>query len=196
MLLTENFENALVFATRLHAKQTRKGDAGVPYVSHLLGVASLVLEHGGTEDEAIGGLLHDAVEDQAEHYPGGGQALRDEITRRFGSAVTDIVIACSDSDGIEKVAWRARKEAYIAHLAEASPAVLRVSCCDKLHNARAILVDLRTHGDSLWDRFTAGRGSLWYYRALVEAFQAAGAPATLVDELDRTVTQIEELANG
>ncbi|MFQ5644707.1 MAG: HD domain-containing protein [Thiogranum sp.] len=125
MILSETFQDALTFAARLHATQTRKG-TDIPYISHLLGVASLVLEHGGNETEAIGGLLHDAIEDQAEHYPGGSQALRDEITARFGSAVTDIVVACSDSDGIEKMDWRERKEAYVAHLATAALSTLHV----------------------------------------------------------------------
>ncbi len=196
MALTDKFAEALVFAAKLHAEQTRKG-TDIPYVSHLLGVASLVLEHEGTEAEAIAGLLHDAIEDQAHDYPGGAQQLRQAIADRFGVEVLAIVDGCTDADTVPKPPWRARKEAYIAHLAEASPAVLRVSCADKLHNARAIMVDLRTHGGRLWQRFTAGRdGTLWYYRALVSAFEAAGAPVTLVDELGRIVQQIEDRADG
>ena len=196
MALSDQFAEALVFAARLHAKQVRKG-AGIPYLSHLLGVASLVLEHGGDETEAIAGLLHDAIEDQACGYSGGASGLRQAITDRYGEEVAVIVEACTDADTVPKPPWRARKEAYIAHLETAAPAVLRVSCADKLHNARTILVDLRTHGDALWQRFQAGRdGTLWYYRALVEAFRAAGAPVTLVDELDRTVSLIEKKAHG
>lgn len=192
MTLTARFEDALVFASQLHAKQVRKG-TNTPYVSHLLGVASLVLEHGGSEDESIAGLLHDAIEDQANQYPGGPVALRREIVERYGQGVAAIVEACTDTDTIPKPPWRDRKDAYIAHLSEVSMAVLRVSCADKLHNARAILVDLSSHGGAVWERFQAGKeGTLWYYRALVEAFIAADAPASLVGELNRTVTLIEE----
>ncbi len=196
MVLSERFESAMTFAAQLHADQVRKGTT-IPYLSHLLGVSSLVLEHGGSETEAIAGLLHDAIEDQADGYPGGAGGLRREIADRYGEDVAAIVEACTDADTVPKPPWRERKEAYIAHLAEASPAVLRVSCADKLHNARAILVDLSTHGASLWDRFRAGKdGSVWYYRELVTAFRSAAAPTALVEELDRTVSLIEKKADG
>ena len=180
-------EEALVYATRLHANQRRKG-SDVPYIAHLLAVTSIVLEHGGTEDEAIAALLHDAVEDQ------GGAATREEIRRRFGEVVVAIVDGCTDTDVMPKPPWRPRKEAYIAHLAHASPAVLLVSAADKLHNARTVLTDYRLVGEALWDRFTGGReGTLWYYRAVVEAFRATW-PSPLVDELDRVVAELEHLA--
>jgi GTP pyrophosphokinase len=155
-----------------------------------LSVAALVLENGGSEDEAIAGLLHDAVEDQ------GGAATREAIRRQFGDAVTRIVDGCTDADLTPKPPWRARKEAYIAHLRDAPPAVLRVSNADKLHNARAILADLRCHGDALWSRFNGGRdGSLWYYRALVTAYQERGS-GPLVAELDQVVTELEQMAGA
>lgn len=186
--LTERFEEALVFATRLHAKQERKGTE-IPYVSHLLAVASLALEHGATEDEAIAALLHDAVEDQ------GGDAARQEIRRRFGDEVAAIVDGCTDAEVVPKPPWRARKEAYVAHVATAPPSVRLVSMADKLHNARAILTDYRVHGESLWDRFSGGRdGTLWYYRALVDAYREGG-PSPLADEIDRVVSELERLAD-
>ena len=114
MALSDQFVEALVFAARLHAKQVRKG-AGIPYLSHLLGVASLVLEHGGDETEAIAGLLHDAIEDQACGYSGGASGLRQAIADRYGEEVAVIVEACTDADTVPKPPWRARKEAYIAH---------------------------------------------------------------------------------
>lgn len=189
MFLTERFEDALVYAARLHARQVRKG-AGVPYVSHLLGVAAIALEHGADEDEAIAALLHDAVEDQ------GGAATREEIRRRFGQRVASIVDGCTDADVTPKPPWRERKERYVAHLASAPPSVRLVSAADKLYNARTILADYRAHGESLWPRFTGGReGTLWYYRALVEAFRAHG-PDPLADELARVVAELERLAGG
>ncbi|HEY0079964.1 MAG TPA: HD domain-containing protein [Pyrinomonadaceae bacterium] len=188
MLLTSRFEDALVYATRLHAAQVRKG-SGVPYVAHLLGVASLALEHGADEDEAVAALLHDAVEDQ------GGAPRLEEIRARFGERVARIVAGCTDADTIPKPPWRERKEQYIAHLAEADASVRLVSAADKLHNARAILSDYRTQGETLWPRFKGGRdGTLWYYRALVEAFRAFG-PTPLTDELARVVDEMERLVN-
>lgn len=187
-LLTERFDDALVFASRLHATQVRKGTT-VPYLSHLLGVASLVLEAGGDEDEAIAGLLHDAVEDQ------GGQPTLEAIRRRFGDRVAAIVEACTDADTIPKPPWRKRKEWYVAHIARAEPDARRVSSADKLYNARAILLDYRTLGEPLWSRFSGGKdGTLWYYRALVSAFQSAGS-SWVVEELGRVVTELERLAS-
>jgi (p)ppGpp synthase/HD superfamily hydrolase len=186
-MLTQRYADALQLAWRLHDGQLRKGTP-IPYVSHLLGVSGIALEHGANEDEAIAALLHDAVEDA------GGLPTLELIRTRFGDAVAEIVDGCTDAYVEPKPKWRPRKEAYLAHLAEASPSVRLVSASDKLHNARSILADLRQHGDALWTRFTAGKpGSLWYYRALVKAFEAHGR-TPLVDELDRTVTQIEALA--
>jgi len=141
-LLTRRFDEALLLASEHHRRQVRKG-AGIPYVSHLLAVASLVLEMGGTEDEAIGGLLHDLVED------GGGPEGLATIRERFGSDVARIVEANSDSDEEPKPPWRARKEAYIAAIAHKAPDELRVSLADKLHNARSILLDYRSEGEAL-----------------------------------------------
>ncbi len=187
LLLTARFEEALIYASRLHAKQVRKGTS-TPYVAHLLGVASIVLENGADEVEAIAALLHDAVEDQ------GGAATRAEIRRRFGARVAEIVDGCTDAETIPKPPWRARKEAYIQHLAHASPSVLLVSVADKLYNARSILFDYRVLGEELWPRFTGGReGTLWYYRALVEAYKAHGK-TPLLAELERTVAEIELLS--
>jgi (p)ppGpp synthase/HD superfamily hydrolase len=187
--LTSRFEEALNFAVRLHAGQLRKGTK-IPYVAHLLSVASIALQHGADEEEAIAALLHDAVEDQ------GGAKTRDEIRRRFGDRVTAIVDACTDSDVTPKPPWKQRKHAYIAHVRTASPSVRLISASDKLDNARAILADYRSVGESLWKRFHGGReGTLWYYRSLVETFRAAGSNA-LVEELDRVVTEIERLAGA
>jgi len=187
MPLSARFSDALTFACELHATQTRKG-TDIPYIAHLLAVASIALEHGASEDEAIAAVLHDAVEDQ------GGRATGDQIRRRFGEPVAAIVHACSDTDVEPKPPWRARKETYIAHLEHAPRSVLLVSASDKLHNARSILTDLRSHGDALWSRFSGGRdGTLWYYRTLAATFLRR-LPGPLADELDRTVTALEQLA--
>ena len=182
--LSERFEQALVYAFQLHARQLRKG-SHIPYIAHLLGVTALVLEDGGSEDEAIAALLHDAVEDQ------GGLPILEEIRRRFGSQVAEIVDGCTDSYYQPKPPWLQRKEHYLEHLQSASPSVRRVSLADKLHNARSILANLRTSGLRTWDRFNGGReGTLWYYRRLVQIFQQVET-SPLVDELARVVAEIE-----
>jgi (p)ppGpp synthase/HD superfamily hydrolase len=189
MAYSHRFEDALVLAHQLHADQIRKGTT-IPYISHLLAVTAIVIENGGTEDEAIAALLHDAVEDA------GGDPIRQIIRDRFGDKVLDIVEGCTDTDQTPKPPWRARKEVYLAHLSGASAPVLLVSLADKVHNARSLLRDLRNEGDKVWPRFTGGRdGTLWYYRALVEAFRARGQFTPLVDELYRVVSEIEHLAN-
>jgi len=182
----EKFENALLYAARLHREQTRKG-TGVPYVTHLLAVAAIVGEGGGSEEEVIAALLHDAPEDA------GGEARLEEIRAQFGDAVAGIVAGCSDTYETPKPPWRERKEAHIAHLAEASPSVRLVSAADKLHNARSVLADYRALGDALWDRFNGGRdGTLWYYRAVADALAGDGPVA---DELGRAVAGLEALAD-
>jgi (p)ppGpp synthase/HD superfamily hydrolase len=186
-MLSERFTQALIYAHELHATQKRKA-SDVPYITHLLGVTSIALEYGANEDEAIAALLHDAIEDQ------GGATTKAEILRRFGENVTAIVEGCSEPYTKPKPPWRERKQIYIAHIPTASPSVLLVSASDKLHNARSILKDYRIIGDAVWDRFTAGKeGTLWYYRALVEAFTKT-AVTPLIEELARVVTEIETLA--
>lgn len=180
----------MAYAAEMHREQARKASP-VPYVAHLLGVASLVLEYGGDEDQAIAGLLHDVLEDcGAEHAP--------VIEERFGEAVLAMVLACSDHVGPaggEKPPWRARKEAYIAHLdtlGAGHPALL-VSAADKLHNARAIRADLRWQGRSLWDRFSRPASEqLWYFRSLTDDFERL-LPGPLPGELRRTVRDIARL---
>lgn len=190
---TERFIDALIYATRLHAGQTRKG-SDTPYIAHLLAVTALVLEHGGTEEEAIAALLHDAVEDQ------GGRPTLETIRARFGDEVASIVAGCTDTDEIHKPSWRPRKERYIAHLRSAPHSVRLVSAADKLHNARSVLADYLELGESLWSRFTGNReGTLWFYPAVTEALRDATQPdesqlAALIHELERTVTAIEAAA--
>lgn len=189
MALSARFQQAMIWAAQLHAEQVRKG-THVPYIAHLLAVTSLVLEHGGNEDEAIAALLHDAVEDQ------GGESTLREIERRFGANVAHIVLGCTDSMTLPKPPWRARKEAYLAHLAQASASVRLVSAADKLHNARTILADYRLVGEAVWHRFEGGRqGTLWYYRTLVNTLRGTDSNP-LVEELARVVATIEALAGG
>jgi GTP pyrophosphokinase len=186
--LTERFRDAMSYAFELHQAQRRKG-SGAPYVGHLLGVCSLVLEHGGTEDEAIAALLHDAIEDQ------GGEVVRRELRSRFGDTVTAIVEGCSDTDIEPKPPWRARKEAYLAHLPHAEPSVLLVSAADKVHNLQSILRDYRELGEALWSRFRGGReGTLWYYRSLAAVFLETG-PLRLAEEIQRLLEDLEALAD-
>ena len=184
MPLTERLDDAFRLARELHTAQIRKG-TDTPYLSHLMAVSAIVLEHGGGEDEAIAALLHDAVEDQ------GGAATLAEIRRRFGDAAAAIVEGCTDADTTPKPPWRQRKERYVAHIAHASRSVRLVSAADKLHNARAILDDYRAVGDAVWDRFNVGPAEiLWYYRALADAFRAV-EETPLVERLGRVVSELE-----
>ncbi len=187
MPYTEKFVDALVYAARLHRDQTRKG-TGVPYVTHLLAVAAIVGENGGTEEEVVAALLHDAPEDA------GGETRLAEIQARFGDGVADIVAGCTDTYEDPKPPWRARKEAYLDHLAGAPAPVRLVSAADKLHNARSVLSDYRAVGEDLWGRFNGGRdGTLWYYRAVADAL-AGDSP--VAGELGRVVTELERVADG
>ena len=178
--------DAITYALDIHAGQLRKG-AETPYIGHLLGVASLVLEHGGDEQQAMAAVLHDAIEDCGADQ----EAI---IAERFGTRVAGIVRGCTDADTHPKPPWQARKDAYIAHLEHAGPDILIVSCADKLHNARAILTDLQTHGSSVFSRFSAGQDrTLWYYLALAEVFSRR-LPGALSRDLTSAVTQIEQVA--
>jgi GTP pyrophosphokinase len=189
MTLTPRFEEALAYAARLHVTQRRK-QSDVPYVAHLLAVTAIVLEHGGDEDEAIAALLHDAVEDQ------GGAPRLAEIHQKYGPRVAAIVANCTDTDLTPKPPWRARKEAYLLHLATADRSTQFVSAADKLHNVRSLIEDFRTAGEDVWARFNGGReGTLWYYRAVLERLdKLAGAP--LFDELRRAIEDLEQLAGA
>ena len=181
----EKFEHALLYAARLHRDQVRKGTS-TPYITHLLAVASIVGENGGTEDEVVAALLHDAPEDQ------GGEVRLREIRAQFGEGVADIVDGCTDTYETPKPPWRERKERYLAHLDDASGSVRLVSSADKLHNARTVLSDYRLLGEDLWTRFNGGKeGTLWYYRANVETLQGDGP---IVGELDRVVTELESIS--
>jgi (p)ppGpp synthase/HD superfamily hydrolase len=175
------------FAFELHAEQRRKGTT-IPYIAHLMSVAALILEHGGDEDQAIAGLLHDAIEDV-------GAEQEEIILASFGPRVAAIVRACTDADTFPKPPWRERKEAYIAHLEHAGDEVLLVSACDKLHNARAIVSDLATHGPAMFSRFTGGQaGSLWYYSALAGVFSRR-LPGPLSAEISKSVEEMQALAS-
>ena len=184
--LGPRFERALVFATRKHAGQHRKGTT-VPYVAHLLGVAGLVLEAGGDEDLAIAALLHDVVEDC-----GGAPMLR-QIRRRFGERVAHIVDGCTDTDLNLKPPWRQRKEDYLKRLRTADADVRLVSAADKLHNARSIVADYREIGEAVWERFRGKRdGTLWYYRALLDEFRRRKTNP-LINQLERVIVELEAL---
>ncbi len=187
MQLTSRFREALDFAATLHAEQRRKA-SGEPYIAHLLAVTALVLEHGGNEDEAIAALLHDAAEDQ------GGRATLEEIVRRFGPNVAQIVEACSDALVMPKPPWRERKETFIARLATASDSVRLITAADKLHNARSIVRELRGDGESVWAFFRGGRdGTLWYYRSILDVLLQKGNP-DLIEELERVVREMASIS--
>jgi (p)ppGpp synthase/HD superfamily hydrolase len=187
--LSRQFEKALTYATRIHGGHLRK-KTKIPYVAHILGVAAIAMEYGADETEAIAALLHDAVEDC-----GGAKRLRD-IEQKFGKDVARIVEGCTDTDQTPKPPWFERKKAYVAHVRHAPISTKLVSASDKLHNVRAILMDYRKEGERLWSRFNRGKqGALWYYRALVGAFNGKRIQP-LVQELDRTLTELELLSNS
>jgi GTP pyrophosphokinase len=192
----KRFRDALVWAAQLHEDQIRKGGGGVPYVAHLLGVAAIVLEHGASEDIAIAALLHDTLEDQA-HKVGAG-----EIRERYGEAVEAIVMACTDGTPEEqqdkdRERWFARKKRYMAAIPLKSDGALMVSMADKLYNVRSMLEDYRAQGEALWSRFTTGRdGNLWYYGAMVEAYEARAGHTRLWGELARTVAEFRDLVEA
>jgi (p)ppGpp synthase/HD superfamily hydrolase len=192
-LLTDRFQRAFALASQVHATQLRKGGQ-IPYLAHLMSVAALVLEYGGSEDAAIAALLHDSVEDSTD-----GAAMATQILEDFGPHVGDIVMGCSDAiavDGQPKAPWRDRKETYLKHLSEERhPDVLLVSACDKLHNARSIIGDLRAAGAAVWTRFSQKDpvAQLWYYQALANCYDGR-VPAQLSDELNRTIDVMRSLA--
>jgi (p)ppGpp synthase/HD superfamily hydrolase len=192
--LAGRFTDAVHYAAVAHHGHLRKGTE-IPYLSHLLSVAALVLEHGGTELQATAGLLHDVVEDC------GGAPRLEDVRRTFGEEVAELVAALSDSlteEGEEKDEWRPRKEAYLRHLetmvANEHPAAL-VSLCDKLHNAHAIVADAADDqdgpGTEIWSRFTGGvDGTVWYYRELVRIFGISRLPARAIRALSETVDEL------
>ena len=186
------FESALVYANQVHQGQQRKGTS-IPYIAHILGVVAIALEYGATEDQAIGALLHDAAED------GGGEARLAEIRARFGDAVGDIVLGCSDSlaeHPDDKLPWRERKQNYLAHLEGASDSVCLVSAADKLHNVRSIIRDLRMHGADVWGRFLGKRdGTLWYYQAVADALIRRWR-SPLTRDLQHQVEELLELVKN
>ena len=215
-MLSDRYKDAMIFAARLHDRQTRKGTE-VAYLTHLMSVSALVMENGGDEEQGIAALLHDALEDQGRNYESeyflqprqGRPALKRDIELRYGARVLAIVIGSTDDEDIAKpaerergsvAARRARKQAYSTHINHtADVGLLRVSCADKLHNARTILLDLYEHGEAVWSRFRSGNRDnvVWYYQSLAAAFSSKAdmigdrGLKRLCTELDRTVTLIE-----
>ncbi len=163
--LGSRLQRAFGYAAEKHRGQPRKQTA-VPYLSHLMAVAGLVLEAGGDEDMAIAALLHDVVEDC-----GGMPRLR-EIRKRFGPRVAKIVEGCTDAFVVPKPEWLERKKNYLRELKNADSETRLVSASDKLHNVRTILADYREDGEAIWEGFTGKKeGTLWYYRALSDEYQ-------------------------
>jgi (p)ppGpp synthase/HD superfamily hydrolase len=179
-------QRAFRYAADKHAGQTRKQTA-VPYLSHLMAVASLLLEAGGDEKMAIAALLHDVVEDC-----GGMPRLR-EIRKQFGMRVAKIVEGCTDSFGEPKREWMARKKDYLREVTHADADTRLVSASDKLHNVRTILSDYRQDGELIWTRFSGKKeGTLWYYRALSDEYQRR-YPNRITRELETALTELERL---
>ena len=189
--LTDQIAKAMVYAERKHHTQVRKG-GDIPYVGHLLSVASLVINDNGSEAQAIAALLHDAVEDQ------GGPETLQEIREEFGEGVARIVEECSDTDEEPKPPWLERKQAYINHLGAVGEDTLLVSVADKLDNARSMLRDYHEHGPALWQRFNRKNplDHLWYFGGLLDAYRARGLNSWMVDELARVVDELKTLVES
>ncbi len=188
-MLTERLSQALAIAIEAHNSQVRKGTS-VPYIAHPMAVASIALEYGADEDQAMAALLHDAVED-------GGAEYAQIIRNNFGDRVADIVDGCTDGvpdqNGKKTVPWKIRKESYLSHLGSCSDDVLLVSGSDKLHNARAIVSDLQNIGLTVFDRFSSTKeDTLWYYQSLSDIFKQRNAPTAKV--LSETVAQMQALS--
>ena len=187
--LGPRFQKAFTFAAEKHARQTRKAST-IPYLAHLIGVASLVIEAGGDEDLAIAALLHDVVEDC------GGAPMLKEVQRRFGKRVARIVDGCTDADSYPKPPWKQRKDQYIARLKNEDADTRLVSAADKLNNIRSILSDYRAIGESVWSRFNGGlEGTLWYYRTLRDEF-LRDAPNRITRDFDLAVKELGTLTEG
>jgi len=201
-IFSERFGEALAFAHRLHRRQQRK-TSGVPFIAHPLTVAALVIEDGGTEDEAIAAVLHDSLEDQGRNFPGGVAGLKAEIESRFGRAVLRIVANLTERSYPEEAhirdrreRWRAHKLAYLRQVCGAGPQARRVSCADSLHNVRTLIRDYRRSGGRIWERFlTRNRDDqVWAYRTAAEMFQSAAA-SPLVQNLAGAVNELERLTS-
>jgi hypothetical protein len=188
MALTSRFDDALTWAAALHREQRRKGSR-TPYVGHLLGVAAVVIEEGGSEDEAIAALLHDAAEDQ------GGRERLDDIAARFGAGVAAIVEACSDAFSAAErdgAPWRPRKERHLARLEGEGPSALRVTLADKLYNLHALVADYRTLGEAVWARFKADADHPWYFAAVLDLLRRR-LPGPRVEELAAALAELHRL---
>lgn len=187
-MLTDRIAQALALAVEAHDGQKRKGTS-IPYIAHPMAVASIALEHGADEEQAMAALLHDAIED-------GGPEFGPRIRRMFGDRVADIVEGCTDGipdESGKKSPWQERKQRYISHLKSASDDVLLVSGSDKLHNARAIVEDLLEVGSAVFDRFSASKDqTLWYYKELASTFVERGTPMSKT--LNDTVLRMQQLA--
>ena len=185
--VTPRMYKALKLAFKLHGHDARKKST-VPYIAHLLAVCALVQLDGGIEDEAIAALLHDALEDKPK------EINRKKIRHKFGKKVLKMIELSTDTPkdyaGGQKPPWRKRKEAYLKHIRETDPSLLRVTIADKIDNARAILADHLRMGDEVWERFNAGKeDQLWYFKGCVKAFDASGYSGPLLEELRSLVDQ-------
>lgn len=188
--LTDLYARAVDYARMSHAAQFLKG-SNIPYIYHLLGLSSLVIEFDGNEDQAIAGLLHDTLEEC-------GAADEAIIRAQFGDTVGDIASDCTDGTAEGKARRRdcvERKRTYVAHLRTSALHTFLVSVCDKLHNARAIGQDLEDPAvvTAVFDRFTGGRdGTLGYYQSLAEIFITRSVAAARV--LDSVLRRMHGLA--
>jgi (p)ppGpp synthase/HD superfamily hydrolase len=177
---------ALDLALALHEGHCRKS-TDVPYIYHLLSVAALVGEYGGSTDQVAAALLHDAAEDQ------GGEETLGRIRDDLGESVAEIVAACSDCTASPKPPWRERKRGFIDRIPHLPPDARLVVAADKLHNARSLIQDYREAGESLWERFNGGKdGTLWYYDAVAaELGKTWNHP--ILAELRDTVDRLHEI---
>ncbi|GAB4460147.1 MAG: HD domain-containing protein [Elainellaceae cyanobacterium] len=189
VILGDRFADAFTYALHLHRYQSRKVNAA-PYISHLMAVAALVLEDGGSEEEAIAALLHDAVEDQ------GGEPIYTEILRRYGSQVAAIVHDCTVPPRAASQTWKSHKLDYLNQIRHASPEAQRVILADKLHNVRSLITNLRQTGESTWSAFAASKAdNLWLHQELADLFEQY-AHSSLVAEFRQQIHTLLSLATN
>ena len=189
-MMSERFVDAVALANELHGGQNRKGTM-VPYISHPLIVAGIVLQNGGGEEEAIAALLHDTVEDC------GGKPVLSRIRERFGDKIAELVDGCSETHIQPKPPWRERKESYIESVRSANSSVRLISCADKIHNASSIISEYRKVGEQVWDRFKANKTeTLWFYTSFIISMRASGESRPILDELVVVVEELKKLVEA
>lgn len=190
MKLTQKIQKAINLASRLHLGQTRKGDDGLPYISHPFSVAWILSNYTNDEDIIVGGLLHDVLEDVKGYY-------YDDLVRDFGERVAQIVKGVSEDkdpniESDDKATWETRKLKYLAGLEHDSDESLMVCCADKIHNLQSMINAYKERGEELWAHFNSPKEKkLWLYQEILK-FIKTRLDNPIVTELEAVYGQAEK----